>query len=276
MSGRYAIARAPRYLLSHAKIPRSLLAVEIGEIDREGFAKVDLLVEDGSIGAIAPAGAGRAPGRRTSRVCRSPTGSSSRCSSTPTPISTRAISGRAPPIRTALSPPPSTPLPQTARPTGARATSPPAWNSHCAAPMRTGPAPCAPISTASARRRRSAGPSSPRFASDGAAASSCKPRLYSGSTSLSMKRTCARSSAMSTPMARASSGAVTLMVPELREALEVAVRACGAQRLRPRFPCRRDCRSDRRLPRRHRRSRAAAALCRPRPRRPLLLADPPG
>jgi cytosine deaminase len=58
MSGRYAIARAPRYLLSHAKIPRSLLAVEIGEIDREGFARVDLLIEEDRIGAIAPAGAG--------------------------------------------------------------------------------------------------------------------------------------------------------------------------------------------------------------------------
>jgi cytosine/creatinine deaminase len=58
MSGHYAIARAPRFLLSHARIPRSVLAVAAGEVDREGFAKVDLLIDEGRIGAIAPAGAG--------------------------------------------------------------------------------------------------------------------------------------------------------------------------------------------------------------------------
>jgi len=58
MSGYYAIARAPRYGLSHAKIPHSLLAFETDEIDREGLAEVDLMIEAGRIGAVAPAGAG--------------------------------------------------------------------------------------------------------------------------------------------------------------------------------------------------------------------------
>jgi cytosine/creatinine deaminase len=58
MSGFYSIARASRYALSGAKIPRSLIGVEIGRVDREDFALVDLLIDEGRIGAIVPAGAG--------------------------------------------------------------------------------------------------------------------------------------------------------------------------------------------------------------------------
>jgi cytosine deaminase len=58
MSGFYAIARAPRTALLHAKIPRSLLATEVGEADREGFVCVDMLIDAGKIGAIVPAGIG--------------------------------------------------------------------------------------------------------------------------------------------------------------------------------------------------------------------------
>ena len=60
MGGFYAIAAAPRFALLDARVPRSLLAVETGAVDREGFAKVDLLIEAGRIGAITPAGAGLA------------------------------------------------------------------------------------------------------------------------------------------------------------------------------------------------------------------------
>jgi cytosine deaminase len=58
MSGFYSIARASRYALLGAKIPRSLIGVEIGRVDREDFALVDLLIDEGRIGAIVPAGAG--------------------------------------------------------------------------------------------------------------------------------------------------------------------------------------------------------------------------
>jgi cytosine/creatinine deaminase len=57
MSGSYAIARAPRYMLSRAKTPRSLLAADVGDVDREGLALVDVLVDAGRIRAVAPAGA---------------------------------------------------------------------------------------------------------------------------------------------------------------------------------------------------------------------------
>jgi cytosine deaminase len=58
MSGFYAIARAPRKALLHARIPGSLLGGKIGEADKEGFARVDLLIDKGRIGAIVPAGRG--------------------------------------------------------------------------------------------------------------------------------------------------------------------------------------------------------------------------
>jgi cytosine/creatinine deaminase len=60
MDGFYAIARAPRYALVDAKIPKSLIAIEAAAVDREGLARVDLSIEDGRIGTIAPAGAGLA------------------------------------------------------------------------------------------------------------------------------------------------------------------------------------------------------------------------
>jgi cytosine/creatinine deaminase len=58
MSGFYSIARASRYALAGARIPRSLIGVEIDGVDSEGFALVDLLIDEGRIGAIVPAGAG--------------------------------------------------------------------------------------------------------------------------------------------------------------------------------------------------------------------------
>ncbi|WP_158813646.1 cytosine deaminase [Methylocapsa sp. S129] len=58
MNGFYSLARASRYALLHARIPRSLLAIAPGPIDREGFALVDVLIDAGRIGAIASAGAG--------------------------------------------------------------------------------------------------------------------------------------------------------------------------------------------------------------------------
>ena len=61
MSGSYAIARAPRFILSHARIPHSLLARTAGVGDRDGLAEVDVLIEAGRIGAIAPGGAGFGP-----------------------------------------------------------------------------------------------------------------------------------------------------------------------------------------------------------------------
>ena len=58
MSGFYSVARASRYALLHARIPRSLLAAGIGEGDREGFVLADILIDAGRIGAIVPAGVG--------------------------------------------------------------------------------------------------------------------------------------------------------------------------------------------------------------------------
>jgi cytosine/creatinine deaminase len=56
MSGFYSVARASRYALSHAKIPRSLLAAPIGQVDRDGFCAVDIAIDSGKIGAIVPVG----------------------------------------------------------------------------------------------------------------------------------------------------------------------------------------------------------------------------
>jgi cytosine deaminase len=60
MDGFFAIARAPRYALVNAGIPRSLIAIEEPAVDREGLAHVDVMVEGGRIGAIGRAGAGLA------------------------------------------------------------------------------------------------------------------------------------------------------------------------------------------------------------------------
>ena len=56
MSGFYSIARTSRYALLGARIPRSLIAVEIDGVDREDFALVDLLIDEGRIGAIVQIG----------------------------------------------------------------------------------------------------------------------------------------------------------------------------------------------------------------------------
>src|SRR5450432_2837923 len=56
MAGAYAIARAARYALLNAKIPRSLVAADLGPSDREGFARADIVIDAGRIGALSPAG----------------------------------------------------------------------------------------------------------------------------------------------------------------------------------------------------------------------------
>jgi cytosine/creatinine deaminase len=56
MAGAYAIARPARYALLNAKIPRSLVAADLGPSDREGFARADIVIDAGRIGALAPAG----------------------------------------------------------------------------------------------------------------------------------------------------------------------------------------------------------------------------
>jgi cytosine deaminase len=58
MSGFFALARAPRYALVGARIPSSLLPDAVASPDRDGFARVDLTIEAGRIRAIAAAGAG--------------------------------------------------------------------------------------------------------------------------------------------------------------------------------------------------------------------------
>jgi cytosine deaminase len=58
MGGHYAIARAPRYALADARVPHALVGGPVGEADRDGFARVDFIIEAGRIGAVAPAGTG--------------------------------------------------------------------------------------------------------------------------------------------------------------------------------------------------------------------------
>jgi cytosine deaminase len=72
MSRAYDIAGAPRYVIADARVPRSLLAAQPGEVDRDGLARIDLLIEDGLIGAVAPAGAG--PGAWAADAPRLPLG----------------------------------------------------------------------------------------------------------------------------------------------------------------------------------------------------------
>src|SRR5271170_1952648 len=55
MAPAYAIAPTPRFALAGAKVPQSLLKGRF-PADREGLASVDLAIEDGRIGALAPAG----------------------------------------------------------------------------------------------------------------------------------------------------------------------------------------------------------------------------
>ncbi|HYA75011.1 MAG TPA: cytosine deaminase [Roseiarcus sp.] len=51
-----AIAEAPRYAIADARILPSGLAWKASPLDREGFARVDILVDEGRIAAIAPSG----------------------------------------------------------------------------------------------------------------------------------------------------------------------------------------------------------------------------
>ena len=117
-------------------------------------------------------------------------------------------------------------------------TSPRAWSSACAAPTRTGRRPFAPISTASARRRGSAGRSSPRRASAGAAGSSFRRRLFSASSLRWTTSHMAEIEAMLDAHGTGILGAVTTMVPELQRRARRPVRARRAQGLGARFPCR--------------------------------------
>jgi cytosine/creatinine deaminase len=51
----YPIAPVRQYALAGAKVPQSLLKERL-PADREGLARIDLVIEDGRIGALAPAG----------------------------------------------------------------------------------------------------------------------------------------------------------------------------------------------------------------------------
>ena len=62
MSPAFAPARAARYVIAGARVPRSLLAKPVGEPGPENLARLDLLVDDGRIKALASAGALAAAG----------------------------------------------------------------------------------------------------------------------------------------------------------------------------------------------------------------------
>jgi cytosine deaminase len=53
----FAIAITPRYALCEARVLSTSLPPVTAPTDRDGFAKVDILIEDGTIAEIAPAGA---------------------------------------------------------------------------------------------------------------------------------------------------------------------------------------------------------------------------
>lgn len=56
MSPVFAVAGAPRYAIADARILPSRLPWKASPLDREGFARVDVVVDDGRIAAIAPSG----------------------------------------------------------------------------------------------------------------------------------------------------------------------------------------------------------------------------
>jgi len=62
MSAHFSIARTSRYALSEARIPQSLLASPVGSGDAEGLALVDIVIDQGKLAAIAPAGMIELPG----------------------------------------------------------------------------------------------------------------------------------------------------------------------------------------------------------------------
>ena len=154
-----------------------------------------------------------------------------RCSSTRTPISTRAISGRARPIRPATSRARSTTVARGSRgATGARATSPRAWSSACAAAYAHGtsrdPHPYRQRRPADAHQLAGR---SPRRASAGAAGSTCRPRpLFA----IDLALDAAHMAGHRGDGRRARLGilgAVTYMVPELREASTLCSRSPSAR-----------------------------------------------
>ncbi len=56
MNPLFAIAEAPRYAIADARILPSRLPWKASPLDREGFARVDIVVDEGRIAAIAPSG----------------------------------------------------------------------------------------------------------------------------------------------------------------------------------------------------------------------------
>ncbi len=56
MSTPFALARSRRFALKDARVLASCLAPQTGPSERDGFVRVDILIDEGRIGAIAPAG----------------------------------------------------------------------------------------------------------------------------------------------------------------------------------------------------------------------------
>jgi cytosine deaminase len=56
VNAHFALAKATRYAIADARLLASALAGPIPPLDRDGFARVDIVVEDGRVAAIAPAG----------------------------------------------------------------------------------------------------------------------------------------------------------------------------------------------------------------------------
>ena len=134
----------------------------------------------------------------------------------------------------------------------------------------------APTSTASARRRGSAGRSSPRRASAGGTGSTLQAApIFSVDFALDRAHM-ADIEAMLDAHGTGILGAVTYMVPHLREGLVTSVRARRAQGLGARLPCRRKRRSGGALAQDRRRDGDRAPLSPPHPGRPLLLARAAG
>ena len=57
MNSHFALARAPRYAIADARILASSGAGPAGSLDHEGFIRADIVVEAGGIAAVTPAGA---------------------------------------------------------------------------------------------------------------------------------------------------------------------------------------------------------------------------
>ena len=189
-----------RYALVEARVLASHLANGAAPLDRDGFATVDILVDEGRIGDIAPA---RRTGLWRNASARSigPHG--------PAAVRRRPYSSRQGPYL-ASRPEPDRRLRRRAE--GGRRRSrrqlerPRRRRAHGVQPpfalTRTAPRPSAPISTASGRRPASAGLWWPRRASVGAAGSNCRLCRCSASNSRSTNSTWRRSRRRSTPMDR--------------------------------------------------------------------------